>query len=149
MFSIFWKNKITSRVKEEENINTKISKSVAAISLSIWFILWWTWLSILWQLESKWKIQEFSSQISKIISPAEQTWYETIIEKEKIDHQTQIQQEIINIYKRITLLQQEIINEKTWVKNILNEKIDILNKEIETLQSIINKPKSKKIKKAS
>lgn len=129
--------------------NVKVSRAIAIISLSIWFVVWWTALTISNQTSPTSKAQEIASLVSKIIS-WEKTWYEMITESSgkitKLEKELALQQEIAWLNKKIQLTQEEIIKEKDKQLNLITWRISVLEQEFESIKAQMWNPKLKEIK---
>lgn len=136
---------LNSIVEYERHEHVKISRVIATISASVWFLIWWTTLSLYWQSSPNSEIQRISSWVVKIVS-SDKTWYEMLVEKSKKDDVIREQKEIIKAYKELSSSQQEMLKtESQTLKEVSWKVVEIMaeiQKVKEDLAMIWTKPQT-------
>lgn len=117
---------LNSIIEYERHEHIKISRVIATISASVWFLIWWTTLSLYWQSSPNSEIQRISSWVVKIIS-SDKTWYEIFQENSKKNDIIREQKEIIKAYKELSSSQQEMLKiEAKTLKEVRWKVVEIM-----------------------
>lgn len=124
------------KIEIMEHDNIKISRIIGAIWFSIWIILGAWAMSVVSQSSPDSIVQKVSSNVAKILW-ADKTAYDKIQEQERNILIQKEQKEVLELYKKLNLAQDELLKVKNTQIELLTGKIENLANDIEWVKTTI------------